>query len=85
MKDSPGVTTGIQALMDVREVAKFLRIPPSTIYWLVNHRRIPYLRIRSRVRFELPALVEWLKRKRVTPIDTISFSIDDSGLRPPCA
>ena len=69
MKDSPGVTPGIQALLDVREVAKFLRIPRSTIYWLVNHRRIPYVRIRSRVRFELSAIEAWLAEHRVEPIE----------------
>ncbi len=59
MKDS--------VILTVAEAADFTRLRVSTIYRYVQARRIPFLKVGSRVLFEREALGNWLAAHRVDP------------------
>ena len=52
-------------LLTVRDVAALLRFKPSGVYALVAAKRIPYIKISNRVRFDRADVVAWLQRNRV--------------------
>lgn len=56
---------GQLALMDVDDVAALLNVSVRHIRRLVFERRIPFLKIGSRVRFEAAAVDQWLATLRV--------------------
>lgn len=45
--------------MTVREVAKYLRVHPTTIYRLLKRRQIPAFQIGSDWRFSIEQLDKW--------------------------
>ncbi|MGO9664304.1 MAG: helix-turn-helix domain-containing protein [Polyangia bacterium] len=48
------------------EAAKMLGLPRGTLYWLVNQRRVPHVRLGRRlVRFSVRELQAWLKAHTV--------------------
>lgn len=53
------------ALMTVDELAELLNVSVHHVRRLVFERRIPFLKIGSRVRFETAAVEEWLSTLRV--------------------
>ena len=55
-------------LLTIEEAAAFTRLKKSTLYSYVESRRIPFLKVGSRVLFEKDALVEWLSGHRVEPL-----------------
>ncbi|HVV35191.1 MAG TPA: helix-turn-helix domain-containing protein [Acidimicrobiales bacterium] len=56
---------GQLALMTVDELAELLNVSVHHVRRLVYERRIPFLKIGSRVRFEASAVEEWLATLRV--------------------
>ncbi len=52
-------------LLTVEEVADWLRLTPKGIYCLVEGRRIPFIKVASRVRFFRTDIVAWLRANRV--------------------
>ena len=56
------------ALLDVAEVAQWLRLTPKGVYGLVESGRLPHVRVANRVRFERDAVLRWLAKSRVSSI-----------------
>lgn len=52
-------------LWKVPDVAACLGITPKGVYGLVEKRRIPFLRIGNRLRFEPGRIRDWIQQKRV--------------------
>ena len=51
-------------LMTVKEVAKWLRMKPSTIYGWAARNRIPCIRIGGRIRFVERDVLLWLEARK---------------------
>lgn len=55
-------------LLNLDEAAEFLKCSKSFLYKSTCAKKIPYIKLGSRVLFEEPRLVEWLSARRVEPI-----------------
>ncbi len=53
-----------EPLLTLEEVADFLRVDPKTVRRWVAARRIPCLRIGTRIRFDPGDLVSWVRRRK---------------------
>jgi excisionase family DNA binding protein len=53
--------------LDVKEAAEFLGLATSTLYSMVSQRRIPYVKMGRRTKFDRRHLDEWLKQGTVLP------------------
>ena len=49
-------------MMTVKQIAEYLNISVSTVYGMVSARRIPFLKIGSRVLFDLGAVKRWISK-----------------------
>ena len=47
-------------MMTVKQIAGYLNISVSTVYGMVSARRIPFLKIGSRVLFDLSQIERWI-------------------------
>ena len=52
-------------LLTVPEVAEMLRLTSKGVYSLVAARRIPFIRVSNRLRFQKDDVVRWLEQNRV--------------------
>ena len=55
-------------VLTIQEAANFTRLKPSTLYSYVERRRMPFLKVGSRVLFEKTSLINWLSEHRVEPL-----------------
>ncbi|MCA9469506.1 MAG: helix-turn-helix domain-containing protein [Nitrospira sp.] len=55
-------------LLDIETVASWLGISPHTLYKMVSQRRIPYVKVGSRVKFDPLKLEDWIKQQTVMPM-----------------
>jgi excisionase family DNA binding protein len=55
-------------LLDVTEVAKFLKISVSTVRRLQQQRHIPFCKVGGLIRFTKSDIVDYLKRERVAAL-----------------
>ncbi|MBT3182295.1 MAG: helix-turn-helix domain-containing protein [Deltaproteobacteria bacterium] len=55
-------------LLTVKEAAEYLRLAESTIYKMVSRRDIPFMKIGTRVIFDLEMLAEWVEAHTVQPV-----------------
>ena len=51
-------------VMTIPEVAEYLKLSKSKVYYLVNQRKIPHIRLQRNVRIFESDLVEWLKKNK---------------------
>jgi len=52
-------------LLTPKEVAEILAVKPGTLYaWISKGVNIPHLKIQGVVRFEQPAVMDWLESKK---------------------
>lgn len=56
----------VPEIMDVRQLAQYLRIGKSKIYNLIRHKKIPASRIGRQYRFSKEVIDHWLKEKIIT-------------------
>jgi excisionase family DNA binding protein len=49
--------------LTVEEVAKYLRLPLSTVYKLVQDKRLPGFKVGKHWRFRREAFQEWIKQQ----------------------
>lgn len=56
------VDSSSKHMMTVRQIAEYLNISVSTVYSMVSARRIPFLKIGSRVLFDLGAIKHWIAK-----------------------
>ncbi len=54
----------IDRILTVPEVAQYLKISKSKIYYLINKREIPHIRLQRNVRVFESDLLEWLEKKK---------------------
>jgi len=55
-------------LLSIPEVARFLGISQHTLYTMVSQRRIPSVKVGSRVLFDPVQLDQWIKQKTKMPM-----------------
>lgn len=65
-----------EIIYTVPEVAKFLKISKSKIYYLVKKNEIPHIRIQRNVRILHTDLEAWLKMKKAQQPSQMVFLID---------
>jgi excisionase family DNA binding protein len=53
-----------ERLLKLREVSDFLQISPSTVYRLVEERKIPFIRVGGAIRFKPRNILEWVERQQ---------------------
>jgi excisionase family DNA binding protein len=53
------VDSSSKHLLTVKQIAEYLNISVSTVYGMVSARRFPFLKIGSRVLFDLEAIKRW--------------------------
>jgi excisionase family DNA binding protein len=56
------------ALLDVTEVAQFLKISVSTVRRLQQHRQLPFCKVGGLIRFTKSDIVDYVKSKRVAAL-----------------
>ena len=52
--------TATDAVLDVEDVARLLRVGRNTIYELVGRNEIPHRRLGKQIRFSRAAIMRWL-------------------------
>ncbi len=57
-----------QPLINVQEVAQRLNMAVTTIYKMVNQRRIPYVKIGGALKFDLAQVEKWVQEQMVMPM-----------------
>jgi len=55
---------GLGGLLTIAEVAAYLRVDQKTVRRWVTARRIPCLRIGTRIRFDHGDLVSWVRQRK---------------------
>ncbi len=50
----------LEPLLTVEDMAQWLKVSKGSIFNLVHERRVPFIKIGRRVRFERSAVLEWL-------------------------
>lgn len=57
------------SFLDVREVAHYLRVRPSTIYSMARNRKIPFYRIGRQLRFRKFEIDQWAQGLKQPAVD----------------
>lgn len=65
-KETQLQTVQAKEIMDVRELAEYLRIGKSKIYDLIRKKRIPASKIGRQYRFSKEVIDKWLKERLIT-------------------
>ena len=55
-------------LLTIREMGELTGLSVSTLYKMANQRRIPYVKVGSRLRFERQLIDNWLQAHTVMPM-----------------
>ncbi len=66
-------------LLTVKEAAEYLRLAASTIYKMVSRRDIPFMKIGTRVIFDLDTLTEWVGTHSVRPSTVRRGEVSDAA------
>jgi excisionase family DNA binding protein len=54
--------------LDVKEAAEYLGLAKSTLYTMVSHRRVPFVKMGRRTKFDRKELDRWVHSHSVKPI-----------------
>lgn len=54
-----------EELMDVKEVAKYLKLDEQTIYRKVDAKTIPFIKVGGVIRFRKESIEKWLNKTTV--------------------
>ena len=65
MKHSERIT---RRLLTIDETAEYLGLAPTTLYKMVNQRRMPYVKVGRLLRFDSRLIDEWLQAHTVMPM-----------------
>jgi excisionase family DNA binding protein len=52
----------VSETISVRDLAEYLKCSPSMIYNLVQLKKIPHIKIGSKIRFDKEKVNEWIKQ-----------------------
>ena len=66
-------------VMDIKDLAEYLRIGKSKIYSLIRARKIPASRIGRQYRFSKDLVDAWLKERLIMPQESQMALFDKSG------
>lgn len=56
--------------LDVKEAADYLGLATSTLYTMVSQRRIPFVKMGRRTKFDREKIEPWIARHSVKPTQT---------------
>ncbi len=62
----------MEAILTIPEVARYLKISKSKIYYLVQRREIPHFRIGRNVRIKESELMKWLDMHQDSPTSRLA-------------
>lgn len=68
-------------ILTVAEVADYLKLPTSTVYRLVERRRIPGHKVGRQWRFQRAVIDEWLRRRSEAKPTVILVADDEAQVR----
>ena len=54
-------------ILTVPEVAKYLKLDKSTVYYMIQRKQIPHLKIGKSVRIRESDLLKWIEEKMIQP------------------
>ncbi len=54
----------METIMTVPQVAEYLQLSKSKVYYLIQRREIPYIKIGRNVRIKESDLLKWLEKRR---------------------
>jgi excisionase family DNA binding protein len=55
-------------LLDIKEASHYIGLRADTVYRMVSHRRIPFVKVGRRTMFDVQLLNGWLAENTVLPI-----------------
>lgn len=55
-------------LLDIRDVASYTGLSTHTLYTMVSQRRIPFVKLGRRVKFDKGKVDDWIKNHSVMPM-----------------
>jgi len=59
------------SLLDVHDIARYLKVQRSTIYSLTETKQIPHYRVGRQIRFKKPEIEKWLEERKEPAVDAI--------------
>jgi excisionase family DNA binding protein len=62
------VATIGRRLVSIQDAATYTGLSIHTVYTMVSHRRIPYVKVGRLVKFDLELLDKWIKQQTVMPV-----------------
>ena len=54
----------MKRLVDIAELSRILSIPTGSLYNLVSQRRIPFVKIGHRLRFDIEDISRWVEQNK---------------------
>jgi excisionase family DNA binding protein len=63
--------------LTAEEVAEYLRLPLSTVYKLVQDKRLPGFKVGKHWRFRREAILEWIRQKEEDAMIPKATSLED--------
>ncbi len=66
----------MEKYVPIKDVAIYLSVSTSTVYHWVNIQFIPHYKVRTKLRFKLSEIENWMKRRRVKGRDSYKLAID---------
>lgn len=63
-----GALGGERRLMDIKEASHYIGLQVDTVYRMVSHRRIPFVKVGRRTLFDVRLLDNWLAEHTVLPL-----------------
>jgi excisionase family DNA binding protein len=70
----------MERLLDVEEIAEFLRVKPGTIYQWTHEGYIPYIKIGKLLRFRRSKILKWLENKSTNGRKTRKVDVRELGV-----
>lgn len=59
----------MEPILTIPEVARYLKMSKSKVYYLIQNREIPHIKIQRNVRVRLSDLEAWLRKHLVETVD----------------
>ena len=75
--------SNIDEVMDIAEVAAFIKLTKPTIYGLTHQNTIPYYKNGKKLYFRKSEIVEWLFSKRIKTQHDIDMEVNEYLLKNP--
>ena len=63
-----GTLGGERRLMDIKEASHYIGLQVDTVYRMVSHRRIPFVKVGRRTLFDVQLLDNWLAEHTMLPL-----------------